>query len=316
MIRTRIAPTPSGFLHAGNGMSFIVTWVLARAYEGKILLRIDDLDANRIRPEYVDDIFRTLDWLGLDYDEGPKGVDDFLKNYSQHTRIELYRNALENLKNRKGVYACNCSRKIIKDLSINGLYPNICREKGLDFVEKDVAWRVNVPENASVHFQEFDPIFLKNNISPEYYLAGTMGDFVVRRKNGLPAYQIASLVDDVHYNINFIMRGEDLLNSTAAQVYLAQQLGYDNFCKNTFFHHTLLKNTEGGKLSKSAGDIALKTQRENGFSPKELYKNVGKWLGFVEDIDNLGDLLVLAINRINSYGKLYISDILTTDDTD
>jgi glutamyl/glutaminyl-tRNA synthetase len=299
MIRTRIAPTPSGYLHAGNGMSFIVTWVLARAYEGKILLRIDDLDTDRMRPEYVEDIFRTLDWLGLDYDEGPAGVDDFLKNYSQHKRIDVYKNALENLKNTEGrVYACNCSRKKIKNLSINGLYPNICREKRLDIDGKDMAWRVNMPEKASVSFQEFDPIFFKNNTSSKHHLADTMGDFIVRQKNGLPAYQIASLVDDVHFNINFIVRGEDLLNSTAAQIYLAQQLGYDDFCKNTFFHHKLLKNTEGGKLSKSAGDIALKTQRENGFSPIELYKNVGKWLGFVEDITCLEDVLALAKSRI------------------
>jgi glutamyl/glutaminyl-tRNA synthetase len=300
MIRTRIAPTPSGYLHAGNAMSFILTWVLARAYEGTIMLRIDDLDADRMRPEYVEDIFRTLDWLGLDYDEGAIGIDDFLKNYSQHKRIDLYKNALENLRNTEGMlYACDCSRKTIKELSINGLYSKICCNKNLNFDKKDMAWRINVPEKVAVSFQEFDPYFFKNKIYPTPTIAETMGDFIVRQKNGLPAYQIASLVDDVHFNINFIVRGEDLLNSTAAQVYLAHQLGYDDFCKNTFFHHSLLKNTGGGKLSKSAGDIALKSQREHGFSPIELYKNVGKWLGFVEDIDSLVDLLTLTKNRLN-----------------
>ena len=85
-LKTRLAPTPSGFLHIGNGAAFVATWALARAFEGKILLRIDDLDAERMRPEYIEDIFKTLDWLGLDWDEGPFSVGDFFKNWSETMR--------------------------------------------------------------------------------------------------------------------------------------------------------------------------------------------------------------------------------------
>jgi glutamyl/glutaminyl-tRNA synthetase len=297
MLRTRLAPTPSGFLHQGNGMSFILTWVIARALGGNVLLRIDDLDAERMRPEYIEDIFRTLDWLGLDYDEGPTSIHDFSKNYSQHNRLDLYQSALESIKNTEGVYACNCSRKTVKDLSKNGLYPNICRDKHLDFEEKETAWRIFVPNNTLIHFPEFD-ITLKQRRSISHNLADIMGDFIIRQKNNLPAYQIASLVDDVHFNINFVVRGEDLLNATVAQIFLAQQLGCADFCENTFLHHKLIKNTEGGKLSKSAGAIALKTQRENGFLPTKLYKNVGKWLGLEEDIEQLDDLCLLFKNRL------------------
>jgi glutamyl/glutaminyl-tRNA synthetase len=296
MIRTRFAPTPSGFLHAGNGMSFIATWALARAQGGKILLRIDDLDAERMRPEYVEDIFCTLDWLGLDYDEGASGVDDFFQQYSQHKRMDLYEDALKKLKNKEGVYACDCSRKKIKDLSINGLYPNTCREKYLDFDKKDVAWRIQVPTNTVVNFKELD---VKNGLKLAFSppnLDAIMGDFIIRQKNGFPAYQIASLCDDMFYDINFIVRGEDLLHSTTAQIFLAQQTGFDTFCQNTFYHHELIKNREGVKLSKSAGDIALKTWREAGLPPSQLYQNVAQWFGISEQIEKPQDL-VLLLNK-------------------
>ena len=177
--KTRIAPTPSGLLHEGNGASFILTYALARAYAGQILLRIDDLDAERMRLEYLDDIFKTLDWLGVEWDEGPTSVADFQQNWSQHHRLDLYQNALEELKNTvtqsvsglqldgakatmaqnalKGmVYACECSRKQINAASLNGLYPQTCRLKYLDFKTKEMAWRIHVPESTTVMVNNFD----------------------------------------------------------------------------------------------------------------------------------------------------------------
>ena len=105
MIRTRLAPTPSGLLHPGNGVSFLVTWALARAAGGWILLRVDDLDGDRYRPEYLEDIFRTIDWLGIDYDAGPKNIADFEQHWSQHLRIPQYNDYLHQLreKDRKSV---------------------------------------------------------------------------------------------------------------------------------------------------------------------------------------------------------------------
>jgi glutamyl-tRNA synthetase len=117
-LRTRIAPTPSGFLHAGNAVNFLITHELARAARGTLLLRIDDLDAERARPEYLDDIFRSLEWLGIDWDEGPTGPEDFLRNWSQRSRIERYSELLLGLRKGGHLYACECSRKAVPGLHL------------------------------------------------------------------------------------------------------------------------------------------------------------------------------------------------------
>ena len=301
MLRTRIAPTPSGFLHAGNGISFILTYAIARAFEGQILLRIDDLDAERMRPEYVEDIFKTLDWLGLEYDEGPTSPDDFYQNFSQHKRLDIYNHLIKKLQTAGLLYECHCSRKQINLTSTNGLYPKTCRNNYLtanDIHKKETAWRIKVNEETIISFNEWQKVKISIQLDT------AVGDFIIKRKNGLPAYQIASLADDELYKINFIVRGHDLFNSTAAQVFLAEQIGDLPFTKNTFYHHSLFKNTEGVKFSKSEGAISLKEWRKTHQSPLELYKKAAEWLGFspkiVESIENLDDLILWIKNTFNS----------------
>jgi glutamyl/glutaminyl-tRNA synthetase len=296
-LKTRLAPTPSGFLHLGNGASFVATWALARAYEGEVLLRIDDLDAERMRPEYVEDIFKTLEWLGLDWDEGPFSVADFSQNWSQHLRLDVYEKALSDLKKTDNLYACNCSRKDIRLKSINGLYPNTCRENRLFDLEKTAnyekttAWRIRVEENKIVHFNNFEkmgPLSInpileeKNDFLTDFHvnLSRKMGDFIIRQKNGLPSYQLASLIDDGFFNINFIVRGEDLLHSTAAQIFLAEQLNQTDFLNTNFWHHPLITDTDGSKLSKSEGAASLLSFREKNNSAAIVVKQAAKWLGF------------------------------------
>ncbi len=290
-LKTRLAPTPSGFLHLGNGASFVATWALARAFGGQILLRIDDLDAERMRPEYVEDIFRTLDWLGLDWDEGPFSVEDFSRNWSQHLRLDMYEKALSDLKKTGNLYACHCSRKDIKLHSKNGLYPNTCRQNRLLDIEntanyeKNTAWRIIVEENKNVSFNRFDEkTSARFQTSPTLMpinLSQTMGDFIVRQKNGLPSYQLASLMDDGYFNINFIVRGEDLLHSTAAQISLAEQLNQTDFLNTNFWHHPLIVDADGSKLSKSEGAASLLAFREKNNSANIVAKQAAKWLGFV-----------------------------------
>ena len=305
--KTRIAPTPSGLLHEGNGASFILTYALARAYEGQILLRIDDLDAERMRIEYLDDIFRTLDWLGIEWDEGPTSVSDFQQNWSQHHRLDLYQNALEELKNivtqsvmaqnaLKGVvYACNCSRKQINAASLNGLYPQTCRFKHLDFEEKETAWRIHVPESTSVSVKNVG-IEIQNIHHSSFIIHHLTGDFVIRQKNGLPAYQVASLVDDGHFGINVIVRGSDLWTSTAAQIFLAEQLGRTTFKETLFLHHVLTTNEKGEKLSKSKGSNALAEWRNARKTPEKLIKQAAQWLNLPE-IGNLNELIAVLKNQ-------------------
>jgi glutamyl/glutaminyl-tRNA synthetase len=296
--KTRLAPTPSGFLHIGNGASFVATWALARAYDSKIVLRIDDLDAERMRPEYIEDIFKTLDWLGLDWDDGPFSVDDFFKTWSQHLRLSYYEKALNELLETGDLYICNCSRKDIKLNSKNGLYPNTCRPKRLNLdneslkYEKNTAWRIEVEDNKTARFNNFDKIrplsilsnFGKKNAFSSNFsmdLSQTMGDFIVRQKNGLPSYQLASLIDDALFGVNFIVRGADLLPSTAAQIFLAEKLNQTHFLESTFWHHPLITDAQGVKLSKSQGAKSLSAFRDMGFSASVVVQKAAKWLDCV-----------------------------------
>ena len=283
-IISRIAPTPSGYLHAGNAFSFVLSWLLVRSMNGKLLLRIDDSDTSRSRPEFIEDIFFTLDWLGLEYDLGPEGPDDFNRNFSQKHRMDLYRSVLEELMEKTDlVYACSCSRKQIKEHNSTGLYTGHCRNRALLFSGKRIAWRIQVPEEKELAYLE-----LTDTSTKKLQPGREMGDFVIRRKDGLPAYQITSLTDDMHFGVNLLVRGEDLCISTAAQLYLAEQLSRQgskwkgkaaSFIEAGFFHHPLLTNSEGEKLSKSKGALSVAALRREGKTPFFVYKMVADFIG-------------------------------------
>ena len=325
ILKTRLAPTPSGFLHIGNGASFVATWALARAYEGKIMLRIDDLDAERMRPEYIEDIFKTLDWLGLDWDEGPFSVGDFFKNWSQQLRLDVYEKALNDLAKTGCIYTCTCSRKDIRLNSTNGLYPNTCRHNRLiadnEVVkyEKNAAWRINIGDNTKANFKNLEKIGPLSNLMSDFgfrisegsfgvnssnfsvNLSQMIGDFIVKQKNGLPSYQLASLVDDTLYNINFVVRGEDLLASTAAQIFLAETLNHADFLATTFWHHHLITDEKGMKLSKSEGATSLLVLRERNNSAAIVVKQAAKWLRLSDFEGETGLELVNFIKKDAKY---------------
>lgn len=272
-IRTRFAPTPSGYLHAGNAFSFVLTWLIARQAKGRVLLRIDDLDASRKRPEYVDDIFASIDWLGLDFDEGPIGPDHFEREYSQQRRVDLYRAALERLRSDGHLFACECTRSSIK--AAGGEHPDECRQRGTDFEQANAAWRIRTDESPITWI---DAACWQHQSKRTIGLSGPMKDFVVRRKDQIPAYQVASLVDDIHFDVNFIVRGEDLLDSTAAQRMLASHLAYEIFLEASFVHHPILLGADGAKLSKSAGASSLRAMRELDPTGSLLYRQLSKSL--------------------------------------
>jgi glutamyl/glutaminyl-tRNA synthetase len=264
--KSRIAPTPSGYLHAGNLYSFVLTWLWMKAIGGKLLLRIDDIDAERVRAGYIRDIFDSLAFCELSYDEGPVNPADFAENWSQHKRRSAHENLLAILAATGQVYACTCSRKKIMLGTDAGIYPGTCREKKLSLSTPGAAWRIYIPPQSTIFFE--DRAMGMQSIR----LDEVMGDFVIRRKNGLPAYQVASLADDVQFGITHIVRGQDLLHSTAAQLYLAQVAGFQGFAQTQWWHHPLQSTTEGLKLSKSAGDTSLKYMRANGARVQDLLK--------------------------------------------
>ena len=232
MIISRIAPTPSGFLHTGNALNFLLTYYLVKQNNGELWLRIDDADGDRCKKEYVEDVFRVLDWLKIEWNHGPQGVDDFFKNFSQQKKKDYYWEQFEDLqKNSNRFFACECSRSQVMKASEDGLYPGTCLNKKLKFKAGKTSVRFHVDQE---------------NKSAE------MGDFVVWRKDDAPAYQLFSLVDDLDMKINYIVRGSDLCLSTYAQQDLARAWGERGlpFLETQIFHHPLIE-LEGKKLSKS-----------------------------------------------------------------
>lgn len=262
MKKTRIAPTPSGYLHAGNAFNFLVIDHLAKATGSRLLLRIDDLDAERTRPEYVDDIFHSLEWLGIRVDEGPSGPADFDANWSQQLRTGRYLALAEELRSADVLYPCTCSRPLFEraaraDHSCRGSMENV----GID----GAPWRLRIPIPCPVSLKELDGAMSTLD------LTSMMPDPVIlQRGTGRAAYQIASLCDDLDMGISFIVRGADLLPSSACQSHLAFLLKRDAFATIGFHHHPLALGADGLKLAKSAGSASLKAMREGGLSPDAI----------------------------------------------
>ncbi len=294
-IITRLAPTPSGFLHQGNAFNFLYAWLTARSQDGKVFLRIDDLDATRSREEFVEDIFQSLQWLGLDWDLGPSGSQDFYKNWSQQTRMEQYEKLLNQLVAQGNVFACNCSRKKLSDKGFSEFYPGYCIDKKLPLNIPDTALRIKVPPETIVRFT--DEIVGEQS----FQLGKNSGSFIIRRRDGIPAYHIASLADDIHFGVNLIVRGEDLLSSTASQLYLAQLTRNNTFPNTRFHHHPLILDKTQHKLSKSKSADSLLWKRENGMKPVQLLQEFATWCGikFPAEIHHINDLLAVWNERKN-----------------
>jgi len=238
---TRIAPTPSGFLHEGNLVNFLLVQQLAHEVGADIALRIDDMDVFRMRPEYVEDIFRCLEWLGIEWQQGPRSVADFEALPSVEERADHYFERLESMIGAGlPAFVCACSRR---DLGRDARCEKGCAEKRLKLKEGKTAARIRVPES-----------------EPE--LRAAMGDFVVWRREDLPAYQLQSLIDDEEMGVTHIVRGEDLRDSTVAQRYLARFIPDSTFLKADVRHHPLITGESGAKLSKSQGTERLELTPE------------------------------------------------------
>ena len=289
--KTRIAPTPSGFLHLGNILSFSLTAAVARKSGATILLRIDDLDRERAMPEYVQDIFDTLNFLELPWDEGPADAAEFFGGHSQVFRMELYRGALERLRDAGAVFACACSRSQVLGAGLDGVYPGTCRDRGLPLELPETSWRLRTPDTVSLTYKTYPDGTVVRAELPE-----SMRDFVVRKKDGFPAYQLTSLVDDLHYGVDLIVRGADLLPSTLAQLYLSAVLDMPAFREATFFHHPLLKAPSGEKLSKSAGDTSIRYLRGQGLKRADVYGLIAGQLGLTGAARNWEELAALALS--------------------
>lgn len=267
--RGRLAPSPTGFLHLGHARTFWTAQVRARAAGGTLILRNDDLDRDRVRAEFVAGFMEDLRWFGCEWTEGPDLGGPFAP-YNQSERLGLYRSAFDRLRHSGAVYPCACSRKdILHALTAphaaddEPIYPGICRQRSADSLPlgRPVSWRLRVPAGAVVEFHD-------GHFGPQRFLAGRdFGDFVVWRHDGLPSYQLACVVDDAAMAITEVVRGEDLLMSTARQLLLYRALG---LTPPAFFHCPLVRDETGVRLAKRHAALSLRALRAAGRSPESL----------------------------------------------
>lgn len=270
---TRIAPTPSGFLHMGNLYSILITKVLAEKHGAKILLRIDDLDRERYKTEYIQDIFDTLDFMEISYDLGPKNMLEFESEWSQNHRLNLYKEGLNKLKSQDILFACDCSRKKIQQMDSSGYYLGHCQDRRIPLDRQETAWRFNTFTSDFIKIKEYP------DQQKSYTLPEDTAFFVVRKKDLLPAYQLTSVIDDLHFGVDLIIRGTDLFGSSLAQQLVAGSLGENSLSEVTFLHHKLLKGPNKEKLSKSEGSTSIQFLRSSGKKPEDVYRILGEYLG-------------------------------------
>lgn len=271
MRRGRFAPTPSGPMHIGNAFTALLAWLQMRHASGTFVLRIEDIDGPRSRPEYAQLIVEDLAWMGLDWDEGPAN-DGSYGPYLQSKRLELYEQAVERLQRSGRLYPCYCSRAELAAIasaphglaSEGAVYPGLCKalseeERRRKAQIKPPSLRVAVPER-SISFE--DGMAGVQHVPP-----GALGDFVVKRADGQFSYQLAVVVDDAAMGITDVLRGADLLDSTPRQLVLYEML---ETTPPSFCHVPLLCTPEGGRLSKRDRSLSLAALRAAGVPPERL----------------------------------------------
>ncbi len=254
MLTTRFAPAPTGFLHLGHIVNAIHVWSLAQQEGGRVLLRIEDHDRQRSRPEFEHAILEDLAWLGFHPAE-PFG--------RQSDRDAIYESALDRLRKQGLVYACECSRSGIAAAGEPGTelrYPGTCAGKGL---------AESPGRGTRVRLERSIERFTDRRLgSCEQCPADQSGDLLVRDRDGNWTYQFAAAVDDFDQGVTFVVRGEDLLTSTGRQIQLARLLGRTEPAE--FFHHALIMKSPTQKLSKSDGDTGIRDLRAKGWSPASV----------------------------------------------
>lgn len=267
--RGRIAPSPTGYLHLGHARTFWTAQERAKAAGGVLVLRNEDLDRARCKPEFVSGMFEDLRWFGFEWQEGPDVGGQFAP-YNQSERYPIYRRALEKLEQAGAIYPCTCSRKDLQN-SVRAphsedddepIYPGTCRDqRKFEIVNRKYCWRFRVPDGEIISFVD-------SNLSQQRFTAGKdFGDFVVWRTDDVPAYQLACVVDDAAMQMTEVVRGADLLVSTARQLLLYRALG---LAAPEFHHCALMTDESGTRLAKRNDALSLRRLREKGQSPEVL----------------------------------------------
>ena len=277
----RFAPSPSGRIHLGNILCCLLAWLSARQKGGRVILRIEDLDIARCPRRYGEQMCRDIQWLGLDWDEGPV-IGGPSGPYEQSRRTALYQAALRRLEAQGLVYPCFCTRAELHAASAphredgQVVYPGTCRgltaEQAAERARRTgraPALRLWVPE---------EEITFTDGHMGEYreWLPADCGDFLLRRSDGMFAYQLAVVVDDAAMGVTEVVRGADLLDSTPRQLYLYHLLG---LTPPVFYHFPLLLTAEGRRLSKRDGAVGLDSLQDR-LPPEEILGRLAFLAGF------------------------------------
>lgn len=265
---TRFAPSPTGFLHLGHVANAVWTWGVAQARGGRVVLRMEDHDRGRCRPEYERSILRDLNWLGLEVEpESRRSFEAGPSAWRQSDTPERYRDAVARLAGAATVFGCECSRRSMAAAAGAGpepgeelRYPGTCRDKGLELVDGR-GIRVVLADRA-VGFEDLR----LGTVSQ--HPARQCGDLLLRDQTGNWTYQLCVVVDDLVHGIDLVVRGEDLLASTGRQILLGEMLGWGG--RPRYLHHPLIIGDAGVKLSKRAGSATLASLREAGVTPAEV----------------------------------------------
>lgn len=288
--RGRLAPSPTGLLHVGHARTFWTAAQRAAERHGQLIFRNEDLDLQRCRPEYVKAMQEDLRWLGIDWVEGPD-CGGPLGPYAQSERRAHYLEAWQRLRDLGLIYPCTCSRKDVahsagapNDLDDEPLYPGRCRPSvgvhgaarlrlhetaeaavstcAVEYAEpKGVNWRFRVPDGEEICFTDL-------HLGPQRMIAGRdFGDFIVWRRDDVPAYQLAVVVDDAAMRITEVVRGADLLKSTARQILLFRALGLR---APDYYHCDLIRDDAGVRLAKRHDSLSIRKLRELGWTPEQV----------------------------------------------
>jgi len=262
-MRVRFAPAPTGYLHIGGARTALFNWLLAKKYNGKFMLRIEDTDVKRSTKDSVTAILESLKWLGITWDEGP---------YFQSTRLEIYQQYVKGLLQNKRAYYCYCSEEELNAISQKALkcgsepgYDGRCRNLSLtqrqkyESLGRKPTIRFSTP-SGTTQFKDL----IRGNLSFENSL---LGDFIIIRSDGLPTYNFACCIDDALMEISHVIRGEDHLSNTPRQILLYQALGFN---LPEFAHLPLILGQDKTPLSKRHGDVSIQYYRQEGYLPEAL----------------------------------------------
>lgn len=323
----RLAPSPTGLLHLGNAWAFLLAWLGARVSRGRVVLRMEDIDPERSRPEWAVAIMEDLTWLGLDWDAGPEygvvkakvygdKVSDPLGPYEQSQCGAWYDKAFAMLDKAGLVYPCYCTRKELRSLAgaphgfsahaggpgisdVGAPYPGTCRAlTAAQRAEKEkagrkAAWRFACPAaNTPI---EFDDMVLGQQVMS---LEECGGDFPLRRSDGVWAYQLAVTVDDARMGVNQVVRGEDIVVSTPRQISLLQHMGH---AVPQYAHIPLLHDERGERLAKRHQSLSLRSLREAGIPPEAIIGALG---ALIMDTQCRGEDGLLRFHHIHPLSPL------------